>query len=89
MAAHNLITPSSYEEIMEYYKKLIQKAHKISLENNRDYFLGLCLHPYDTSFYNEDGRFFSDLHSIVKETDGAFCTYNDVKVHYDKTLENY
>ena len=82
-------TPSSYDEIIEYYKKLIQKAYKISLENNRDYFLGLCLHPYDTSFYNEDGRFFSDLYSIVKETHGTFCTYNDVRVHYDKTLENY
>ena len=81
-------TPHSYEEIMEYYRKLIQKAYDISLENNRDYFLGLCLHPYDTSFYNKEGQFFSDLNNIVKEIEGTFCTYNDVKLHYDKTLEN-
>ncbi len=81
-------TPSSYEEIMEYYRELIKKAYEISLEQNRDYFLGLCLHPYDTSFYNKDEKFFSDLNSILKETDSTFCKYNDVKLHYDKTLED-
>lgn len=81
-------TPSSYEEILEYYEKLIQKAYQISLENNRDYFVGLCLHPYDTSFYNQNGNFFDDLFSIVKEIQGTFCSYNDVKLHYDKTLKN-
>ena len=79
--------PSSYEEILEYYEKLIQDAYEIALKNDRDFFLPLCLHPYDTSFYNKDERFFSDLYSIVKNFQATFCTYDDVREHYDKTLE--
>jgi peptidoglycan/xylan/chitin deacetylase (PgdA/CDA1 family) len=76
--------PQSYEEIIEYYKNLFQAAYEISIKSNRDYFLGLVLHPYDNSLYNQNGQFFADLHEKVIEFGGSFCTYNDVYKHYTK-----
>ena len=40
------------------------------------------MHPYDTSYYFNEGRFFIDLKKIVEKTNGKFATYNDVDNYF-------
>ena len=80
--------PTTYEQIIEYYCNIISQAKDIAIKHNRDYFLGLCLHPYDNSFYSKNGKFFQDIYSFVESISGSFCTYNDVNLHYGSTLQN-
>jgi len=74
--------PETYEEIINYYKELFQKAISISEENNKEHFLGLVLHPYDNSFYNQNNRFFYDLNDIIKNINAEFCKYEDVLLNF-------
>ena len=78
--------PQDYEGILNYYKELLKDAKKIIKDTKRDFFMGLCLHPYDCSFYYEDGNLFKDLQQIVKEIGGTFCSYNDVAEHFNQNL---
>jgi methionyl-tRNA formyltransferase len=79
--------PQSYDGIINYYRNLFEDAKKITKNTKRDFFVGLCLHPYDCSFYYEDGNLFQDLHNIVEELGGSFCSYNDVKEHFNQNLQ--
>lgn len=79
--------PTTYKQIIEYYCEMILESKNIAIKHNRDYFLGLCLHPYDSSFYNNNGKFFEDIYSFVESISGSFCTYNDVNLHYNSTLQ--
>jgi hypothetical protein len=79
-------SPRTYKEIMSHYRDILRTARQIALENNRDYFLGLVLHPYDNAIYNHHGCFFYDLCEIVTRLGGSFYTYGDVSQHYDSTL---
>lgn len=73
--------PRTYSEIMRFYRGLISGAKKIAINQQRDYFLGLVLHPYDNSFYNT-GNFFHDLAELASDADASFCTYGDVAMHH-------
>ena len=78
----NVKTPETYEEIINYYDELFQKASNITKEKNQDYFLGLVLHPYDNSFYNQNNRFFYDLNNIATKINAEFCKYEDVVLNF-------
>ncbi len=78
--------PQKYDEILLYYRNLFKNAQEISKTNNRDIFVGLCLHPYDCSFYDNNGRLFEDLNDLVMELGGSFCSYDDVKNHFNENL---
>ena len=75
-------TPFTYEEIIEYYKSQILNAKKIANDSGKHYFFGLCQHPYDTSFYFNEGRFFIDLKKILQEIGGTFSSYDDVDNYF-------
>ena len=74
--------PYSYEKIIEYYKQTISEAKKIANDSGKPYFLGLCQHPYDTSFYSNGGKFFVDLKNIVEDVNGFFFSYDDVDNYF-------
>lgn len=71
-------TPETYEEIINYYTGLFEKALSIAEGSKKEYFLGLVLHPYDNSFYNINNRFFYDLNKIATRINAQFCKYEDV-----------
>jgi len=77
--------PENYKEIIEYYKQLFHKANKIANKNKKIYFLGLVLHPYDNSFYNENDKFFHDIFKIVKNMNAEFLKYEDVISIFQKS----
>jgi len=79
--------PQDYDGIIKYYRDLFEDAREITKNTKRDFFVGLCLHPYDCSFYYEDGNLFNDLQQIVKEIGGTFCSYNDVAEHFNQNLD--
>ena len=79
--------PFSYEKIIEYYTKIISEAKKISENSGKPYFLGLCQHPYDVSFYSNGGKFFIDLKKIVENNNGIFSSYDDVD-YYHKSQQS-
>jgi len=70
--------PGSYNEIISYYKKLFNDAKNIVEENNMSYFLGLTMHPYDNSFYNQDRHFFKEIFNMIEKLEGRFSTYEMV-----------
>ena len=70
--------PGSYNEIISYYKKLFNDAKNIVEENNMSYFLGLTMHPYDNSFYNQDRHLFKEIFNIIEKLEGRFSTYEMV-----------
>ena len=76
--------PQSFEETIRYYRELFTEAAEIAQEYQRDYFLGLVLHPYDVSLYDEPRRLFDELHAIVIKLGGSFCTYGAVAAHYNE-----
>ena len=71
----------------KYYKKIISEAKKISENSGKPYFLGLCQHPYDVSFYSNEGKFFIDLKKIVENNNGIFSSYDDVD-NYHKSQQS-
>ena len=75
-------SPFSYEKIIEYYQDQLSKAQKIADESNQHYFYGLCMHPYDTSYYFNEGKFFVDLKKIIEKINGKFTTYDDVDNYF-------
>ena len=77
--------PENYKEIIEYYKQLFHKANEIANKNKKIYFLGLVLHPYDNSFYNENDKFFHDIFKIVKNMNAEFLKYEDVISIFQKS----
>jgi methionyl-tRNA formyltransferase len=76
--------PNSYDQIVDYYRRLFEDAKAIASEYDRDFFLGLVLHPYDITHYDVNGRLFCDLYAIAMELGGSFCTYEDVFNHFEK-----
>ena len=76
--------PKDIDEIRDYMYNMVHDANNIVLNKNRDFFLGLCLHPYDTSFYDIEQKFFLDLKDIVNEFEGGFCTYKKVSEYYNQ-----
>ena len=76
----------TYEEIITYYEELFSDAKKIVKETNRDFFVGLCLHPYDCDFYHQEGQLFRDINTLISDIGGSFCTYGNVGDHYNKNL---
>ena len=74
--------PESYDQIIDYFGNLFNSAKEIAIKYDRDYFLGLVLHPYDISFYDGDNTFFFDLNKSLTNIGGTFCTYDDVRSHY-------
>jgi len=74
--------PKNINEIRDYMHAMINHANNISLEKNIDFFFGLCLHPYDVSFYDTEQKFFLNLKNIVDEFEGTFCTYKQVNDYY-------
>lgn len=70
--------PYTYDKIIKYYRKIIFEANQIVRTFGKNYFFGLCQHPYDTSFYSNDGKFFEDLKNIVEEIGGFFYNYGQV-----------
>jgi hypothetical protein len=69
--------PKTYSEIIAYYRALFIEAYQYS-QNGKDFFLGLVLHPYDVSFYNEGNRFFYDIFDIATSISATFCRYDYV-----------
>ena len=49
--------PTNYNDILNYYSSLFNEALELAQNYDRDIFLGLVLHPYDTSFYDKGGTF--------------------------------
>ena len=81
-------SPFDYKKMMEYYEEQLNKAQKSADESGQHYFYGLCMHPYDTSYYFNEGKFFIDLKNIVKKINGKFSTYDDVD-NYFKEKKSY
>ena len=76
--------PNNIDGIRDYTYNMISNANSIVLNKNRDFFFGLCLHPYDTSFYDIEQKFFVYLKDIVNEFEGSFCTYKKVSEYYNQ-----
>ena len=74
--------PGTYQKIIAYYRFLLRSAQQIATEYDRDYFVGLALHPHMIALYDADGCFFPDLYDMVTGMNGSFCKYEDVWEHY-------
>jgi methionyl-tRNA formyltransferase len=74
--------PRNYEEIINYYNLLVSQCKQEAINRGRDIFLGLVMHPYDCSFYNDSGNFFFDLKQIADANSASFTTYQNVAKHY-------
>ena len=69
--------PSNYLEIIDYYHELLRDAYYFAQDSNT-YFLGLVLHPYDLSIYDEKKRIFYDILDIAQSLNAVFCRYDSV-----------
>lgn len=74
--------PDSYDKIFEYFEGLFKNAKELSIKLDRDIFVGLVIHPYDVSFYDQ-GDYFNRMYEIIKKLEGSFHTYKEVADFYN------
>ena len=74
--------PTNFSEIIDYYHNLFFEAREMAQKKNRDIFLGLVMHPYDVSFYDNDNSLFPKLRKELEAVGGTFHTYEEVSDHF-------
>lgn len=69
--------PKNFLEICTYYLDLFHQAKELSIQFQKDIYLGLVLHPYNIALYDKEGILFNNLVKAAKKARVSFCRYID------------
>lgn len=72
-------SPETYQDILTYFYKQVNRAKQIAITDNRHFILGLALHPFNIHKYGHNGLFFRDLTKIADVSKAIFCQYSQVE----------
>ena len=69
--------PKTAKEVSEYFTDLIERGKDLSKNNNRDIYIGLCLHPQAVNVYDSELEFHSKILEYAQKNGVLVSSYTE------------